>query len=149
MSTFDLKLMPPPPLPARAAIIVIGVTGLVMLAAAIRFAVIGAWPVLPFMAIDLVLMFWAFRASARASRAYERLCIDERGLVVSKVAACGSASTCTLAPGFTRVELETVSAYETRLWLHDRSRSLSVGHFLTPDERQEVCAALQRALAGR
>ena len=146
MTTLDLKLMPPPPLGARPALWIVGGTALVMLLASARFIALGAWPILPFVVADLALLVWAFRAAARASRAYERLRLDASGLVYSRVAADGSAREFRLEPLFTRVELETLSPPENRLWLGERGRRLLVGHFLSPRERQEVYAVLKRAL---
>jgi uncharacterized membrane protein len=149
MTTLDLKLMPPPPLGARPALWIVGGTGLVMLLASARFIALGAWPILPFVAADLALLVWAFRAAARASRAYERVRLDASGLVYSRVAADGSAREFRLEPLFTRVELEALSPPENRLWLGERGRRLLVGRFLTPRERQEVYSVLKRALSGR
>ena len=53
MTTLDLKLMPPPPLGARPALWIVGGTGLVMLLASARFIALGAWPILPFLGVDL------------------------------------------------------------------------------------------------
>lgn len=147
MTTLDLKLMPPAPLGARAALVVVGATGLVMLIAALRFATLGAWPVLPFLAVDLAILVWAFRASARASRAYERLTLDAAGLVVSRVTAAGIARRYRFEPGFTHVELEDLSPPENRLWLASRGNKLAIGRCLSPRERREVHAVLRRALA--
>jgi uncharacterized membrane protein len=148
MSTLDLKLMPPPPLGARQALIVVGATAFVMLLAGLRFLLLGAWPVVPFLVVDLALLVWAFRASARAAHAYETLRLDARGLTVAKVAADGSARSYTLEPFYTRAELEELAPPENRLWLRYRGRRLPVGRFLSPAERREVYQLLRRALGG-
>ena len=104
------------------------------------------WPILPFVVVDLALLVWAFRAAARASRAYEHLRLDASGLVYSRVAADGTARAFRLEPTFTSVELEALSPPENRLWLGERGRRLLVGRCLSPRERQEVYAVLKRAL---
>lgn len=146
MATLDLKLMPPPALEGRKALLVVGATALVMLFAGLRFLVLGAWPILPFLIVDLGILVWAFRASARAARAYETLRLDEAGLTVSQVAADGSARSFTLEPALTRAELEELTPPENRLWLRYRGRKLAIGRFLSPAERRDVHAVLRRAL---
>jgi uncharacterized membrane protein len=147
-ATLDLKLMPPPPVTAQTALVVIGATAIVLLLAGLRFWWLGAWPVIAFMALDIVLLVWAFRASARASRAYERLRTEGGMLVVEKVAADGAHREYRLEARATRVELEDLGAPENRLWLRYRNRRLGIGRFLSPMERREVHGVLSRALAG-
>jgi uncharacterized membrane protein len=148
MGRFDLTLRPPPPLGAHSALVVLGATALVMLLGAIRFLALGAWPVLPFMVVDVAILVWAFRASARNAHAYERVRLDEQGLVVRKVAPNGRARTFRMEPRLTRVELESLSPPENRLWLVYRNSRLVIGRFLSPRERSEVYDVIARCLNG-
>ena len=50
-----------------------GLIGLVSFAAGAMFFVVGAWPVVGFLGLDLLLIYLAFRASYRSGRAYETL----------------------------------------------------------------------------
>ena len=146
MARLDITLMPPPALGARPAAIIVGATGLVMLLAGLRFLALGAWPVLPFLAIDVGLLVWAFRASAIAARRYERLRLDDRGLTLQRVTGGGVQRAMTLPPVETSAELEELAPPDNRLWLRCRGRRIMIGRFLTPVERREVFATLRRAL---
>ena len=143
--SFDLTLQPPAPLGTDAARIVIGVTGLVMLLAALRFLLVGAWLVLPFMIVDLALLVWAFRASRRAARAFERLRLTGDRLLVERTDAQGRQERWELPRAWTRVELEQ-HAPQNRLWLRHRSRRLLIGRHLNRRERGEVYDVIAGAL---
>lgn len=143
--SFDLTLQPPAPLGTDAARVVIGVTALVMLLAALRFLLVGAWLVLPFMIVDLALLVWAFRASRRAARAFERLRLTGDRLLVERTDARGRRERWELPRAWTRVELEQ-HAPQNRLWLRHRSRRLLIGRHLNRRERGEVYDVLAGAL---
>ena len=145
-ATLDLILRPPPPLNYRQALIVLGVTALVMAIAAARFWFLGAWMILPFLIIDLSLLIWAFHASARGSKAFERICLSEREIRVERVGAGGNSQSYTLPRQWTRVELGRPSPPVSRLWLTHRDRRLLIGHHLNLRERAEVYRELRRAL---
>ena len=40
---------------------------------ALYFTLLGAWVVLPFLGLELLLIWWAFRTNARDGRAFERV----------------------------------------------------------------------------
>ena len=49
--------------------------------------VVGAWPVMPFLGLDVVLIYWAFRVNYRAAAAYEEVTVTPSELRVKKVSA--------------------------------------------------------------
>lgn len=146
-ATFDLTFRPPPPLTMKSAKLVIGVTAFVMLFAALRFLVIGAWIVVPFLLVDLGLLIWAFRASRAASRASERLTLEGEELRIERTDPQGHRRQWTLPRSWTRVELEEYSP-QNRLWLRHKRRRLLIGKHLNRRERDEVYAVMARALNG-
>ncbi|MEO0499958.1 MAG: DUF2244 domain-containing protein [Pseudomonadota bacterium] len=146
MSTLDLTLRPPPPLDYRQALIVLGVTALIMALAALRFWAVGAWLVIPFLAIDLALLVWAFRASARGSKAYERLRLGGDELMIERVAANGRREDYRLPRAWTRVELDRSRPPLPRLWLRHKQHRLLIGRHLNLREREEVYGIIRRAL---
>ena len=146
-ATFDLTFRPPTPLSTRHARLVIGGSALVMALAAIRFWVIGAWLVVPFLAIDIAILAWAFRASRRASRAYERLALVGEELLVERTDPAGRIRAWRVPRTFTRVELEN-HAPQDRLWLRHRGKRMLIGKHLNRRERREVYDMLARSLNG-
>ena len=52
-------------------LVLMAAIGGVSFAAGIVFLILGAWPVVGFFGLDVVLIYWAFRINYRAARAYE------------------------------------------------------------------------------
>src|ERR1700744_2804891 len=62
------------------------------------FLLLGAWPVFGFLGLDVLLVYWAFRANFRAARAYEEVIVTATELVVRKVNQKGGVRVWTLNP---------------------------------------------------
>lgn len=121
--------------------------GLVFLFMGARLVFLGAWPVIPFMLIDIGLLYWAFRQSYRSGRALEQVRLADGQLTVRRVTPYGQERTIRLEPFWTRVHLEELNADENRLWLLCKQSRVSVGRFLSPAERVEIAGLLRDALA--
>jgi uncharacterized membrane protein len=144
---FDLVLRPNRSMDPRVFWwVVTGVAGLFLLMA-LRFVYLGAWPVLPFLVIDVALMAWAMRASYRAGAAAEYVRLDDARLTVRKVTAQGLERRYGLEPYFARVELERLPDDTNRLWVSSRGRRVLVGQFLSPPERVAVADVMRAGLA--
>jgi uncharacterized membrane protein len=112
------------------------------------FFLVGAWPVIGFMGLDVFLLWLAFRASFRAARAYEDLTLTCLELAVAKISAQGSRSEWRFNPQWVRLErLEDPDSSLRRLSLASRGRHLEIGGFLGPDAKAELAQALSAALA--
>jgi len=135
---FDLTLTPNRSLDRRhARWIVLGV-GAVMALMALRMWVLGAWLVVPFLAIDVALVAWAFRASYRSGTGSETLRLSDDDLVVRRRSPEGVERSIRLEPLWTRVTLERQAMKQNRLWLVARGTRVSVGRFLSPPEREAI-----------
>ncbi len=88
---FDAELTPHRSLPPEGFVLLMGLVGLVSFAAGALFFVVGAWPVVGFLGLDLLLIYLAFRASYRSGRAYETLRLTRRDLTLKRVDSWGRA----------------------------------------------------------
>jgi len=114
----------------------------------IVFYLIGAWPVVGFLGLDVVLVYWAFRANYRAAAAYEQVTVTASELRVRKVSHRGKANEWTLNPLWTRIEREMHEEFGLlRLSLVSRGWRLVVASFLGPKEKESFAKALTVALA--
>lgn len=118
----------------------------IMLFGALRFLWLGAWMVLPFMAIDVALLWWALRYTTRAARAAETVRLDENGLIVRRVTSAGIARTVRLEPALAQVLVEGRGRPGMALWLAARDARVRLGAFLTEAEREAVRAELEAGL---
>jgi uncharacterized membrane protein len=108
------------------------------------FLLLGAWPVLGFLGLDVVLVYLAFRASYAGGRVYERIRLSPAALIVDRVDRRGRHRRFELQPQWLRVEVDGAAS---RLTLSSHGRSLAVAAFLPRDELDEVAEAIRLALA--
>lgn len=134
---FDLILIPNRSLSTKHARWLVAGVALAMALACLRVALLGAWPVLPFAAVDVALLWWALRASRRSGERQESIRLDDSDLIVDD--------------GRRRVRLEPfwtkAGIGERRLWLAEPQRRVSIGTFLSPAERREIHAVIVEGLA--
>lgn len=143
----DLTLTPNRSLHRRHSRWLIAGVGAVFALLGLRLLLVGAWPVLPFMLIDLLLLGWAFRASYRSGRAYEWLHIKDGWLTLWRVSPHGARTAQRFDPGRTIARLEQIDTDQNRLWLANGTQRASVGAFLSPAERAALYPVIARALA--
>ena len=115
----------------------------------VLFCAIGAWPLTAFMALDVGIVWLAFRASYRHARLQERVRLTRRTLTVERVWPDGRRQSWTLEPAWARVLVENPGEHEVRVTLASRGASVVLGAFLAPAQREEVADALKAALAKR
>jgi len=111
------------------------------------FLLMGAWPVFGFLGLDVLLIYWAFRANFRAARAYEEVTVTASELTVRKVSQQGIVREWTLNPVW--VQLDRIVHEEfgiERLFLVSGGRRLPIAAFLGPHEKARFAQALSAAL---
>ena len=112
------------------------------------FYLMGAWPVVGFMGLDVLALYVAFRANFRAARAYEELRLTSLELLFARVSTRGARREWRFNPAWVRFERTEHEEFGTqRLALVSRGRSLEVGAFLGPDQKAELAVQFSRALA--
>jgi uncharacterized membrane protein len=116
--------------------------------ASLPFYLMGAWPVVGFMGLDVLALYLAFRVNFRSARAYEELRLTPLELLFARVSPRGARREWRFNPSWVRFERVEHEEFGTqRLALVWRGRSLEVGAFLGPDQKAELAAQLSRALA--
>jgi uncharacterized membrane protein len=115
------------------------VTGMVFLA-------IGAWPVLGFFGLDVLLVYIAFRLNYRSGRRYETLELTPAQFVLTRVHPSGRQERFDCNPYWARVSLRQWPDGRTALSVVSRGTELKFGSFLTDDERRDLASALKEVL---
>lgn len=145
---FHARLRPHRSLSAEGFRLLMMAFAVVGLLVSLPFVIIGAWPVFGFMGLDVALLYWAFRASYRAARAYEDVRLTPIELSLAKVSARGVRDEWRFAPAFVRLEREEHPELGVqRLSLVSRGRSVDVASFLGPEEKAHFAGAFSQALA--
>ena len=144
---FSAVLTPHRSLSAPGFLAVMLLMGAMCFATGLVFMIAGAWPVVGFLGLDFVLIYWAFRMNYRAAAAYEQVTMTPSALTVRKVSARGKVAEWTLNPVWVRLDKDAHEEFGIeRLFLVSRGRRLSVGSFLGPDEKASFATALGAAL---
>src|SRR5262245_21231831 len=113
----------------------------------VMFVMMGAWPVMGFLGLDVLLVYWAFRANYRAAAAFEEVTVTPSELRVRKVSHRGEVKEWTLNPLWVRLDRETHEEYGlTKLFLVSRGRRLPIAGYLAPHEKEDYAAALAAAI---
>ena len=145
---FDMRLRPHRSLGPggfRAFMMAAFVLGVLV---SLPFYLMGAWPVVGFMGLDVLALYVAFRLNFRSARAYEELRLTPLELLFARVSARGARREWRFNPSWVRFERIEHEEFGTqRLSLVSRGRSLEVGAFLGPDQKAEFAAEFSRALA--
>jgi uncharacterized membrane protein len=111
------------------------------------FVSIGAWPVCGFFGLDVLLVYFAFRANYRTARAYEEVIVTASELIVRKVNHHGGVRQWTLNPLWVRLERIVHEEFGIeRLFLVSHGRRLAIAGFLGPAEKASFARALMSAL---
>lgn len=142
---FEIMLKPHRSLGPHGFVILMIAVAVVNFAAGMAFWLLGAWPVLGFCGLDVLLLWLAFKYSYRQARAREYIRLEREALVVRRVDLYGREKVWRLQPYWLRVECsdEDESA-RLRIWSH--GRALTLGAFLSPHERRVLAEALREAL---
>lgn len=112
------------------------------------FYVIGAWPVVGFMGLDVALIWWAFRANFADARRAEHIEITSDELVLRRLREDRPAQEQRFARQWVRVELEEDRERELvgPLYLRFGGKRTEIASFLGAQERLSFANALKAAL---
>lgn len=144
---FERVLLPHRSLPRPGFHLLMLLLGLVSLAASIGFWAIGAWPVVGFFGLDVLLLYLAFRLSYRSARQREVLRLAGDDFTVERVGIYGERRLWRFQPFWLRVILEEHPDESNRLLLASHGRSLVIADFLGAPMRRELAEALRTMLA--
>ncbi|GAA2837049.1 putative membrane protein [Aminobacter aminovorans] len=108
----------------------------------------GAWPIFGFLGLDIAALYVAFRLNYRAARAREEVSVSRTSLDIVKTAPSGKSEQYHFNPFWARFQ---VSRHDeigiTDMAVETREKSVAIGSFLNPDDRESFATAFSRALA--
>ena len=107
----------------------------------------GAWPVVGFLGLDVLALYWALSASLKSGEAFEEVTLWPDSLEVRHVTARGGERRHAFNPFWVR--LDVTKDHEkrvTRLALRVRGEVLEIGAFLNPDDKASFASVFSQAL---
>ena len=145
---FSAVLTPHRSLSPAGFLIFMAVLGTLSFVTGMVFLLAGAWPVLGFCGLEVLLVYWAFRLNYRSARAYELVTVTPSELTVRKVNHYGRVREWTLNPLWVRLKRDVHEEFGLqRLFLEWQGRQLTLAGFLPPEEKESFALALSGALS--
>jgi len=145
---FQARLTPHRSLSRRGFNIVMALVGGLSLASGLVFVSHGAWPIVGFFGLDVLLLWGAFRLSYRAGRASEEVTVSRTELAIRKVSPAGAVREARYNPFWARLDVRRHAEFGILgMRVTGRDRATEVGAFLNPEDRESFADAFGRALA--
>ncbi len=147
-AVFDAVVYPHRSLGPRGFAIVMTVfcTGALLIGGAAYL--MGAWPVVGFLGLDILAVWLFFKLNFRDAKRYEAIHLTRSTFTLTRVDPAGHAAETTLPSQWLRVSMEHVKRRTARLTASTHGRTVEIGWFLGPDEKQSLYDALRSALSG-
>ncbi len=143
---FDAEIRPNRSLANPGFYALMAAVAIVSFSAGIAFAMIGAWPVLGFFGLDVLLVWLAFKLSYRDGRKREIIQITADEIRVARRTPFGHQTAYRLPAAWTRVEISGAGEPDVQARLTASGKSLIIGAMLSPKERESLAAAVRDAL---
>lgn len=144
---FAARLTPHRSLGRGGFLVLMGIITVVSFATGIVFLTKGAWPVLAFFGLDVLIIYWAFRLNFRRAAATEDIIVTPYEIRVRRVSHRGHVVEWTLNPLWVQLEQKSHAEFGIeKLYFVSRGRRLSIASFLGPDEKASFSKALLAAL---
>ena len=145
---FSALLTPHRSLGPKGFAVLMGVIATMSFGVSLLFWSIGAWPIIGFFGLDVLLLYGAFRLNYRAARAREEVTVSRTRLDIRKFSPSGRSEDHLFNPFWAKF---AVSRHDeigiTRMAVEGQGRDVTIGSFLNPDDRESFATAFGRALA--
>lgn len=144
---FSALLTPHQSLNRTGFLVLMGFLSAVSFVAGLAFLLMGAWPVLGFFGLDILVIYWAFRVNFRRAKATEEITMTPSELRVRRVSHRGHVVEWVLNPLWVQLDRKTHAEFGIeKLYLVSRGRRVSIANFLGADEKASFAKALTDAL---
>jgi uncharacterized membrane protein len=141
-----IMLTPHRSLTRQGFVLVMALVAAVNLVAGLAFLAIGAWPVMMFCGLDVLIVWWAFRRNFADAREAERIVFDGDKVTLARISKDGSTRNTEFNRRWLSVELEYDDVRELvgRLLLRSHGKVHEIASFLGAEERQSLASALRQ-----
>ena len=142
---FEALIVPYRSLSRKGVVIVIAAVLVLSAAVALRFMVLGAWPVVVFSLLEAPLIGVLLAINIRRARASELIMLNPRELVVIRTDSAGRRRQVSLPAAWLRVDLDAQREIP-RVVLSSHGRDCEVGAFLHEPDKLSLFDALSAAV---
>ena len=127
---------------------IVGIYAVLAMIPALYFFFSGAWPVIGFLGLDALALWWALSASKTSEKDFEEVVLWPDSLQIRRVSASGKQSFENINPFWFRLYLDRDHDGQiVAIRLSSRDKSFEIGSFLPPDEKTVFARVFGNALA--
>jgi len=133
----------------RGFFILMAIISCISFIAGVVFISVGAWPVVGFFGLDILLIYWALRLNYRSGGLRETIELDDETLKITRISPSGHAKTWQFNRYWVRVQhsVDAEEEYDNQpLFLTSHGRMLEIAGFLSRGEKIEFSELLRKAL---
>lgn len=144
---FAAKLTPNRSIGRKGLRIVVAAIAVLATIPGIIFFSLGAWPIVGFMGLDVLLVWWALSASLRDGQRYETVTLWPDQLELKQVDGKGSEVLTRFDPNIVKLVVDRdINERTTGLHLRTAERDVVIGAFLNTDEKSSFSKVFGTAL---
>jgi len=143
---FEAVIVPHRSLTPRGLRILLAVITAAVALTALRFWLIGAWPVVAFSVIEVGLILWLIRLNVLQARGSELVLLSEHNVRIVRTDPKGNRQERVLPSAWMNVILEESPGRIPRLLLHVRHHREEIGKVLGEVAKRELAQSLRGAL---
>lgn len=121
--------------------------GAVNFAVGVMFLMMGAWPIIGFLGLDVLLVYIAFRSNYSAAAAHEIVDLTPDLLRITRVTAKGERKFFDFNPYWVRLHVTNGPEGSTSLKIALHGNEFEFGSHLNHDERRDFASVFKGALA--
>ena len=142
-----ITLWPYRSLSLRGFQIFIAVLASLMSVIGLGFYLLGAWPVIGFLGLEILVVWYAFKWNYRSGQLVETVAITPQQVDVTRTDWRGRTTTVRLSGAWIKAELEIKEKKRERLYLRQHADKLEIGAFMPPSEKPSLAKALNAAFS--
>lgn len=148
---FDIiTLWPHRSLSQRGFMILVAILGALAFVIGLGFFLIGAWPVIGFMGLELLVLYIVFRLNYRDGKQSEQLLIHATGLDLIRISPVGTQTRTSFSSHWLTAEIIPQKGRRKILTLRHHHDNHEIGAFLPPAEKTKLHHLInERIIAAR
>ncbi len=145
--SFSAILSPHRSLSQRGFNIMMAWVFLISLSIGLWFFFKGAWPILGFFGLDVLILYLAFKANYRQGLVYETVELSKESLSITHHPLRGELKNWQFNPYWVKLKLRERRGKCCVVEASSHGKKLVFAHFLSDDEKRHFAASLNRALS--
>ena len=143
----DIKIYPNQSLTPKGLLLLMFLITIPASFIGITFFILGAWPVLGFMGLEVLLIYIAFKVLFYKNKFYEHIILDKEKLSIFFKKQNNTITKIELEPTWLQVQIENIYESEDMLTISSHGKKIILAKFLIPEERVKLAKKIRYGLS--